>query len=72
MLFGVDRIHESLIGGSVTNSAFAMAVGGGLDIPLKGRFSLRAAQLDWLRSTHFSATQNNLRVSTGLVVHFGE
>ncbi len=72
VLFGVDRIHESLIGGSVTNSAFAMAVGGGLDMPLKGRFALRAAQLDWLRSTHFSATQNNLRVSTGLVVHFGE
>ncbi len=71
-LFGVDRAHLSLIGGSVTNSAFAMAVGGGLDVPIKGRFSLRAAQVDWLRSDHFSTSQNNLRVSTGLVLHFGE
>jgi opacity protein-like surface antigen len=71
-LFGVDRFHASLLGGSVTNSAFAMAVGGGVDIPVKRGLAIRAAQLDWLRSTHFSNTQNNLRVSTGLVFRFGE
>jgi opacity protein-like surface antigen len=71
-LFGVDRAHQSLIGGSVSNTAFAMALGGGLDIPLKGRLAIRAAQLDWLRSDHYSVSQNNLRVSTGLVFRFGQ
>lgn len=71
-LFGVDRAHQSLLGGSVTDSAFAMAVGGGLDVPVKGRLSVRAAQVDWLRTDHFSTSQNNLRVSTGLVFRFGE
>jgi hypothetical protein len=71
-LFGVDRLHQKLIGGSVTDSAFGMAVGGGVDIPVKGGLAIRAGQLDWLYSHHFSNGQNNLRVSTGLVYHFGE
>jgi hypothetical protein len=71
-LFGVDRASASLLGGSVTDTGFAMAIGGGLDIPLKGRLSVRAAQVDWLRETHFTTDQNNLRVSTGLVFRFGQ
>ena len=71
-LFGVDRDHQSLLGGSVSDTAFAMAIGGGLDIPVKGKVSVRAAQVDWLRSDHFSTGQNNLRVSTGVVFRFGE
>ncbi len=71
-LFGVDNAKVSLLGGSVSDTGFAMAVGGGLDIPVKGRLSVRAAQVDWLRETHFSAAQNNLRISTGLVFRFGE
>jgi hypothetical protein len=71
-LFGVDRFHTSLLGGSVTDNSFAMAVGGGVDIPVKGIFAIRAAQLDWLRTGHASTSQNNLRVSTGVVFRFGE
>jgi len=71
-LFGVDRFHTTLIGGSVTNSAFAMALGGGADIPVKGIFSIRAGQLDWLRTNHFNNGQNNFRFSTGVVLRFGE
>ncbi len=71
-LFGADRAHTTLIGGSVTDSSFAMALGGGFDIPVKGWMSIRAGQLDWLRTNHFSTGQNNLRVSTGVVFHFGE
>lgn len=71
-LFGVDRFSATLLGGTPSNTAFAMAIGGGLDIPVKGRFSIRAAQVDWLRSDHFSTAQNNLRVSTGVVFHIGE
>ncbi len=71
-LFGVDRAHQSLLGGSVTDTSFATAIGGGVDIPLKGRLSIRAAQLDWLRTNHYSNSQNNLRVSTGVVFRFGK
>ncbi|HLI64491.1 MAG TPA: outer membrane beta-barrel protein [Terriglobales bacterium] len=71
-LFGVDRFHTTVVGGSGTDSSFAMAVGGGLDVPVKGIFAIRAAQLDWLRTSHFSNSQNNLRVSTGVVFRFGE
>jgi hypothetical protein len=42
------------------------------DVPVKGRFSVRAAQLDWLRSDHFSTSQNNLRLSTDVVFRFGK
>ena len=71
-LFGVDRFHAAALGGSTNNSAFAVAVGGGADIPVKGRFSIRAGQLDWLRTNHYSNGQNNLRFSTGVVFRFGE
>ncbi|MGA2903214.1 MAG: outer membrane beta-barrel protein [Candidatus Korobacteraceae bacterium] len=71
-LFGVDRFHAAALGGSINDSAFAVAVGGGVDIPVKGIFAIRAGQVDWVRTEHFSNTQNNLRVSTGVVFRFGE
>ena len=52
--------------------SFAVAFGGGIDVPLKGRFSLRAVQADYLRTSEFNATQNNIRLSTGLVYGFGK
>ncbi len=71
-LFGVDRFHVSVLGGSGTDSAFAMAMGGGLDIPIKSSFAIRAAQVDWLRSNHFRNSQDNVRISTGVVFRWGE
>jgi hypothetical protein len=71
-LFGVDRFHVAALGGSINDTAFAMALGGGVDIPLKGMFSIRAGQVDWLRGSHFNNTQNNFRFSTGVVFRFGE
>ena len=71
-LFGVDRFHATALGGSINDTAFAMALGGGVDIPIKGMFAVRAGQFDWLRESHFSNTQNNFRFSTGVVFRFGE
>ncbi len=59
---------------------FAMTLGGGLDVRLSRRFSLRPVQADYLL-THFAAfeasqlqepklTQNNVRLSSGIVFHF--
>ncbi len=50
----------------------ALAVGGGYDLDLTPRFTLRAVQLDYVNTRTFGVTQNDVRVSTGLVFHFGQ
>jgi opacity protein-like surface antigen len=70
-------------GGGVftTNSqnAFAMTVGGGVDYRFSRRLSIRPLKVDYLltRFNEFNTfnalstqTQNNLRVSTGIVFRF--
>jgi len=48
----------------------AFAAGGGYDRQLTPRFTLRV-QGDYLNTNTFGATQNDIRVSGGLVFHFG-
>jgi outer membrane immunogenic protein len=79
VLFGVAHASGSLSGSTTTitssDNAFAMSLGGGVDYKLNHRFSIRPIQVDYLL-TRFSETgtgtqsQNNLRVSTGIVFHF--
>jgi len=63
--------------GGDTQSAFAIATGGGLDIVLTKNLAWRFAQLDYLMTTHSGAAlgasgrQNNFRAATGLVLRFG-
>ena len=45
--------------------------GGGFDWDVSPRITIRVVQADFLRSDTFGSTQNNVRVSTGVVVHFG-
>jgi hypothetical protein len=56
----------------VTANAFALDVGGGLDVKLKGRVWLRAFQLDWLHADLSPDHHNRFRVSTGIVIRFGK
>jgi len=67
-----DRLSAGASGvGTGSTSAFAAALGGGADVTLTRHISLRALQVDYLY-THFnSASQNNLRLQTGLVYRFG-
>jgi outer membrane immunogenic protein len=75
-LFGVAHAGANLAGGAGgSQSAFAMAIGGGVDYRINNRFSLRPLQVDYLRTrfpegTPNNQTQNNLRASTGIVMHF--
>ena len=50
----------------------AIAFGGGLDIPFKGRLSLRPIQADYLITSEFGSSQHNIRLSTGLIYRFGK
>ena len=73
VLFGVA--HASSAGTSGSDNTFAMTLGGGLDYKLSDRFAIRPVKVDYLM-TRFSETgtsnqtQNNLRVSTGIVFRF--
>ena len=70
-LFGVGRISGSALGtGLGSDTGFAWAAGGGIDANLSRNFSIRAVQLDFLQSRVMSATQNNFRLSTGIVLRF--
>ncbi len=71
-LFGANRL-----GGSATNlalggsdTAFAMAFGGGVDVKLNKNFGVRLGQADYLYIHHLSDTQNSFRFSTGVVFGF--
>lgn len=77
-LFGVAHGSGSEFpsGNTLVSSAnsFALDLGGGADYSINERLSLRALQLDYLRTSLpnvFSGWQNNLRIGVGVTVHFG-
>jgi hypothetical protein len=75
-LLGGGRLNASSGGISAGENAFSMAIGGGVDWPLRGRFSIRLIEAEYLLTrfdsvTGASATQNDVRISTGLVFRFG-
>jgi hypothetical protein len=76
-LFGVGQLDSTLQTrlGSPSSTAFATAVGGGLDLKASRHFAVRLVQGDYFLtrftnpvSVRFS--QNNFRLSTGLVFRF--
>ena len=75
-LFGVAHGSATIAGvNGPTQNAFAMATGGGVDYRLSNRFSLRPLQVDYLltrfkEGTPNAQNQNNLRASTGFLIHF--
>lgn len=75
-LFGFGRGTSDVSGVLAGNqNAFAMTVGGGVDYKINNRFSVRPLQVEYLltrfrEGTTSNQTENNLRASTGIVVHF--
>ena len=53
-----------------TDTSFATALGGGLDIPAVPFFAIRLIQIDYLRTSLYHQTQHEPRVSAGIVLHF--
>lgn len=67
-LFGGATISA---GGANIDSAFAMLVGGGMDIGLRKGIGLRLVQADWLMTKFGGQTQDRQgRVSAGIVIKF--
>ena len=68
-MIGVAHIHNGGTLPGPTNTSFATALGGGLDFRLIRILALRL-EVDYLQTRFYSTTQNNLRLSPGVVVRF--
>jgi len=66
VLVGAGHINAHSAG---TSTSFATAIGGGLDYKLLRILAWRF-QGDYLRTSFFSTTQDNVRLTTGIVVRF--
>jgi hypothetical protein len=54
---------------SISDTAFAAAIGGGLDIRLNDRIDIRAIQVDYNPTRFDDSTQHNFRFGFGIVLH---
>jgi hypothetical protein len=79
-LFGFDHLSTNASAAlglaAISDDAFAAAIGGGLDLRVSRRISLRVVQADYLYTGHDTTPfggvghQNNIRVSGGVVLNF--
>lgn len=65
-LFGAERSTYA----DQSDTGFAMAIGGGVDVNVHKHLSLRLAQFDWQRAYHGEG-HNRFAYTTGVVFHFG-
>lgn len=75
VLLGVGRLNAGSGSLNAGENGFAMALGGGLDLRVRSHFAVRAIQAEYLMTrfplvTGESATQNNIRISAGIVYRF--
>ena len=71
VLFGKaeTRIHVPNV--VEEDNARATVFGGGFDIPIAKRISIRAIQVDYLRSNQLNVEQSDVKFTTGVVFHLG-
>jgi hypothetical protein len=69
VLVGGAHVSEANLGFANASTSFANALGGGVDYHLIPLISWRV-QADALQTRFFGSLQNNVRISTGIVIHF--
>ncbi|NOT61226.1 MAG: outer membrane beta-barrel protein [Acidobacteria bacterium] len=73
--FSVSRAVAGTSQNSIHDHAFALVLGGGIDVKFKKSLAWRAAQVDYVFTTFDDLRddrQHNLRLSTGLVLRLGD
>ena len=60
--------HNSTAG--FGSSSFSLALGGGIDTEINDKFRWRIIQGDYLLTQFRGGSQNNFRVSTGIIIRF--
>ncbi len=68
-MFGVSHLRQEFDSSSGTDTSFTSVYGGGIDYHLLPFFAWRV-EGDAFRTTFFNGTQNNFRLSTGIVFNF--
>lgn len=68
--FGKCRDQVDAAGGK-TSIGKVFGGGGGYDWHYSSRFNIRVVQVDYLNADTYGSTQKNVRVSAGIVYHFG-
>lgn len=74
-LIGKGQNRVNVTSGTQTyfeSSGRAFAGGGGFDWDWSPHFSFRVVQADYLNTNTFNKSQNDIRVSTGVIFHFGQ
>jgi hypothetical protein len=74
VLFGKSREHfdiQQVFFPGYSSLGRSIAVGGGVQKNWRSQVAVRIIQVDYIYNNNFSISQNNLRVSTGLVFQFG-
>jgi hypothetical protein len=69
-LIGRARTFVNL-GSLAADTGNAVILGGGFDYQIRNRFSIRVIQADYVHTSLLQESQNNIRLSTGLVFHMG-
>jgi hypothetical protein len=69
---GVVRGGPGYLGISKAEPEFGMIGGGGVDLMISSRVSLRLVQADYLMTRFSSTHQDNIRLSAGIVFRFGK
>jgi len=70
---GLHSVFPAPSGSTVNANSLALLMGGGINVPLQRRFSVRAFEAEWLRTQLPNSTtnvQNNLRLGAGLAYRF--
>jgi len=68
----VPPLIESPFVSNFSDSGFAAAAGGGVDLKLSDKFTYRLFQADYLNDQADLGTRNNFRFATGIVFRFGK
>jgi hypothetical protein len=72
VMFGVSRLRANSGGPVLTRNAFTIAAGGGVDLRISHRWSVRVVQFDYVRQSFFNEAPDGGRLSAGVVFRFGE
>ena len=70
-LFGGARLRVEALGTSESENAFAMALGGGFDVKVRQNVAIRLVQAEYVLTRFGGESQNNARISAGIVFRWG-
>lgn len=73
VLAGVANMDAKVTptGPHLSDTSFGLAAGGGLDVKAGGKTAFRLVQAEYFRANSLGASQNNFRLSAGVILYLG-